>query len=71
MTNNLDNLLDLSDAAYEVRTKAPNRSGALPFTEKMLKESPSGDLFGWSHNVGMGWRPDPVSYTHLTLPTKA
>ena len=69
MTDNSDNLLALSDAAYEVRTKAPNRSGALPFTEEMLKESPSGDLFGWSHNVGMGWRPDLITSDQVLILT--
>ena len=31
--------------------------GALPFTPEMLRERPSGDLFGWSQNAGMGWDP--------------
>ncbi len=42
---------------YEIRTRAPGPSGALPLTETMLRESPSGDLFGLSQNVGMGWEP--------------
>jgi xylonate dehydratase len=29
----------------------------LPFTARMLRERPSGDLFGWSQNAGMGWDP--------------
>jgi putative YjhG/YagF family dehydratase len=40
---------------YEVRSKAPGPAGALPLTEEMLLHSPSGDLFGLSQNVGMGW----------------
>ena len=45
------------DAAdvYDVRTAADGPAGALPFTDTMLRESPSGDLFGLSQNVGMGW----------------
>jgi putative YjhG/YagF family dehydratase len=30
-------------------------SGALPFTPEMLRDAPSGDLFGLTQNVGMGW----------------
>jgi putative YjhG/YagF family dehydratase len=38
-----------------VRTKAPGPQGALPLTEEMLRDWPSGDLFGWTQNAGMGW----------------
>src|SRR2546429_8579895 len=40
---------------YEIRTRAPGPSGKLPLTEQMLRESPSGDLFGLTQNAGMGW----------------
>ncbi len=40
---------------YEVRTKAPGPAGSLPLTEEMLKTRPSGDIFGLTQNVGMGW----------------
>lgn len=42
---------------YAVRTRAPGPAGALPLTEEMLRERPSGDLFGWTQNAGMGWNP--------------
>jgi putative YjhG/YagF family dehydratase len=42
---------------YEIRTRAPGPAGSLPFTEEMLLNSPSGDLFGLSQNAGMGWTP--------------
>ena len=42
---------------YEVQTKAPGPAGKLPFTEEMLRNRPSGDLFGWSQDAGMGWDP--------------
>jgi putative YjhG/YagF family dehydratase len=29
-------------------------------TEELLRTAPSGDLFGWSHNVGMGWNPSEL-----------
>ncbi|MCS7161189.1 MAG: YjhG/YagF family D-xylonate dehydratase, partial [Gemmatales bacterium] len=42
---------------YDLATKAPGPAGKLPFTEEMLRTWPSGDLFGWSQDVGMGWEP--------------
>ena len=41
----------------DVVTRTAGPSGALPLTEEMLRERPSGDLFGWSQNAGMGWEP--------------
>ncbi|RFC43286.1 MAG: Dihydroxyacid dehydratase/phosphogluconate dehydratase [Verrucomicrobia bacterium] len=46
-----------AESIYEVRTKAPGPAGALPLTEALLSGSPSGDLFGMTQNVGMGWDP--------------
>ena len=37
----------------------------------MLRNSPSGDLFGWSHNVGMGWRPDLITSDQVLILTTA
>ncbi|WP_275107244.1 YjhG/YagF family D-xylonate dehydratase [Sulfobacillus harzensis] len=45
---------------YGVASRAPGPSGSLPLTEDMLRQWPSGDLFGLSQNVGMGWRPERV-----------
>ena len=51
-------LLDSGDAAlYRVDTTAPGPAGSLPITPEMLLARPSGDLFGWSQNAGMGWDP--------------
>ncbi|HEY3901544.1 MAG TPA: YjhG/YagF family D-xylonate dehydratase [Chthoniobacter sp.] len=43
---------------YELRTRAPGPTGALPLTEDLLRTSPSGDIFGLTQNVGMGWEPE-------------
>jgi len=48
---------DGDDSVYELRTRAAGPPGALPVTEAMLREGPSGDLFGWTQDVGMGWDP--------------
>ncbi len=42
---------------YHVQTSAPGPDGALPFTDAMLREKPSGDLFGWTQDAAMGWNP--------------
>ena len=41
----------------DIRTRVAGPPGSLPFTPEMLRERPSGDLFGWSQNAGMGWEP--------------
>lgn len=59
MENLLKAVLGREDEHYfEVATHAPGPSGKLPLTPELLLNAPSGDLFGWSQNVGMGWRAD-------------
>jgi putative YjhG/YagF family dehydratase len=43
------------------RTRAAAREGSLPLTPDMLLNEPSGNLFGFSLNVGMGWQPSEVN----------
>ncbi len=42
-------------SVYDIQTVAAGPAGNLPLTDEMLRQSPSGDLFGLSQNVGMGW----------------
>ena len=50
--------LDSADPGlYRIHTNGPGPVGKLPFTEQMLLDSPSGDLFGMTQNAGMGWEP--------------
>lgn len=42
---------------YTIRTTASGPTGTLPFTGSFLVNSPSGDVFGWSHDAAMGWDP--------------
>ena len=54
----LAEILDSPDPTlYDVRSKSPGPQGSLPVTPEMLIRWPSGDLFGWSQNAGMGWDP--------------
>jgi len=52
------NPFDSDDARlFEISTRARGPAGVLPLTAEMLRERPSGDLFGWTQNAGMGWNP--------------
>ncbi len=52
------NLVESADpSVFDVHTKAAGPQGTLPITVEMLLSSPSGNLFGWSQNAGMGWNP--------------
>ncbi|HQR07657.1 MAG TPA: YjhG/YagF family D-xylonate dehydratase [Gemmatales bacterium] len=51
----------LDPTCYAVTTKAPGPTGALPLTPEHLSTAPSGDLFGWTQNVGMGWQPKQLT----------
>src|SRR3954471_1091430 len=51
-------ILDSADPSlYDIRSKAPGPQGALPITAEMLLQRPTGDLFGWAQDAGMGWDP--------------
>ena len=51
----------------ELASAAAGPAGALPFTEQMLLEEPSGNLFAWSQNVGMGWEPEELTRPQVLL----
>lgn len=55
---NFSELVDSgTPSLFNVASKAPGPQGTLPITPEMLLTSPSGNLFGWSQNAGMGWNP--------------
>jgi xylonate dehydratase len=60
-TFNMPALADLLDAAdpslYDIRTQGAGPVGALPLTPEMLRQAPSGDIFGLTQDAGMGWNP--------------
>src|SRR6185295_19621406 len=64
----LDALIGSGDRPLlDVQTSAPGPQGALPLTEDMLLNAPSGDLFAWSQNVGMGWDPAELNRTQVLI----
>ncbi len=50
-------LFDDNPIFYVVATKAAGPAGSLPLTDQMLRDWPSGHLFGLTQNAGMGWSP--------------
>jgi putative YjhG/YagF family dehydratase len=60
-------LVETDPALLDVHTSAAGPAGALPLTEDLLRHAPSGDLFGWSQNVGMGWRPAELGRQEILI----
>lgn len=55
-------LIDSDDPTlYEVTTAGEGPQGSLPLTGEMLRDWPSGDLFGLTQNAGMGWAASDVA----------
>jgi putative YjhG/YagF family dehydratase len=50
-------LVETDGQFYELQTSAAGPAGSLPLTEELLRNAPSGELFGLSQDVGMGWNP--------------
>jgi putative YjhG/YagF family dehydratase len=42
------------------RVEGTGPDGRLPLTAQMLRDEPSGNIFGLTQNAGMGWRPDAL-----------
>ena len=50
--------VDRADGAvYDIATSGPGPAGSLPLDDNLLRNAPSGDLFGLTQNAGMGWSP--------------
>jgi putative YjhG/YagF family dehydratase len=52
---------------YEVKTRAAGPAGRLPITDEMLRNQPSGNLFGLTQNAGMGWKAEEVGRKQFLL----
>jgi putative YjhG/YagF family dehydratase len=66
-SESLRDLLESDPVHFDVHTRAAGPSGRLPLTEELLREAPSGDLFGWTQDVGMGWNPAEVGRREFLL----
>lgn len=56
MTLPLDSLAG-TPADWNIVSVAAGPQGSLPLTQELLLKAPSGNLFGWTQNAGMGWTP--------------
>lgn len=62
MTADFTSLVESTDpSVYDLHTHGAGPSGSLPLTPEMLREAPSGDIFGLTQDVGMGWKPDELN----------
>ncbi|MES5813226.1 YjhG/YagF family D-xylonate dehydratase [Pseudoxanthomonas sp. Soil82] len=57
----LDAILGDGAPLAATRTSGEGPHGHLPIDARMLREAPSGDLFGLTQNAGMGWRASEVA----------
>jgi xylonate dehydratase len=55
MKNRLPELPE--ESIYDVRTHASGPVGRLPLQAEFLRNSPSGNIFGWTQDAAMGWNP--------------
>ena len=62
-----EDIADSGPENYDIETRVPGPAGTLPFTEEMLRRRPSGDLFGWTQNAGMGWDPSRMGGSEVLL----
>ena len=57
MVTSFEAIVGSEPSTWEIQTTGPGPQGRLPLTAEMLRESPSGDIFGLTQNAGMGWDP--------------
>ena len=48
------------ESIFSTRTKAPGPQGKLPLQAEEVVNSPSGHIFAYSQNAGMGWNPSEL-----------
>ncbi len=56
-----------NDSVMAVETVGAGPAGSLPLTEKLLREAPSGDLFGLTQSAGMGWDPQQLLWDQVLI----
>jgi putative YjhG/YagF family dehydratase len=67
-TPSLESVLDSGDhGLFEVTASQPGPAGRLPLAPADLLDRPSGDVFGWTQDVGMGWSPAELRRPELLI----
>jgi len=65
---NPSQIFDSEDSSiFNIQTHAPGPAGALPITPEMLIAEPSGNLFGLTQDVGMGWNPAALTSDQVLI----
>jgi len=68
MVPSLDSILDSGDdSLFNAAVRGPGPKGALPLTGELLRTRPSGDLFGWTQDAGMGWDPESLGAREVLI----
>jgi putative YjhG/YagF family dehydratase len=62
-----EDILGNETFVQETRLSGVGAEGRLPLTADMLREEPSGNLFGLTQNVAMGWNPAEVERDHFCI----
>jgi putative YjhG/YagF family dehydratase len=60
-------LCDDQVSAAQISSHARGPAGRLPLTSPLLLERPSGDLFGWTQDAGMGWDPSALGRPEILI----
>lgn len=64
----IDQILQASaEDIYSVRSSANGPAGELTLDEETIISSPSGDIFAYSQNAGMGWNPAHLGRTEFLI----
>src|SRR5271163_4625867 len=62
MPTDFTSLVESTDPSiYQLHTHGAGPAGSLPLTPELLREAPSGDIFGLTQDVGMGWKPEDLT----------
>src|SRR6185503_7968573 len=56
----LEHVLGSAATIDTSRIEGDGPDGRLPLTAEMLRNEPSGNIFGLTQNAGMGWRPEAL-----------
>src|SRR6187397_1129472 len=56
----LEDVLGSAETIGTSRIEGDGPEGRLPLNAEMLRNEPSGNIFGLTQNAGMGWRPDAL-----------
>ncbi len=62
-----DDILGSETTLRETRLSGEGPQGRLPPPRDALREEPSGNLFGMTQNVAMGWSPEEVGLDHYCI----